>query len=368
MMEGEKGCAAAGAQEGSEQEVSGPAFTCRYTAALRHVETQCVPNPVLVDHLAPHLCGPKGLQLAQKELQQLVTAQGPGKHLRVPARTRLLDDLLLQAIQQLTLEGQPGTVQVVSLGCGMDTRPWRLTSLPSCVACVVLAHIRSDLALGLLGCRFDVDMPEIAELKQATLMAAGAQTAASDNPGCTPAFPLLCGSYCMSGADLSCTSLAAVLSVAGFDPRTPTIWLLEALIYYMPLDAADTLLAAMATLSPPSSRLLLTCIDQELLEASQTQLPQSSRGEALSGSNGSSEEGTTPVGPRMEPSHIFADLWFFHMDELLASLGYKSWATLQGPASSKHLAASRLHADTYVALYGGAECIVVASRRDELVP
>ncbi|KAL6751803.1 hypothetical protein V8C86DRAFT_2769202 [Haematococcus lacustris] len=211
-------------------------------------------------------------------------------------------------------------------------------------------------------------MPEIAELKQAALLAAGAQTAASDNPGCAPAFPLLCGSYCMSGADLSCTSLAAVLSAAGFDPRTPTIWLLEALIYYMPLDAADSLLAAMATLSPPSSRLLLTCIDQELLEASQTQLPQSSRGEALSGSNGSSEEGTTPVGPRMEPTHIFADLWYFHMDELLASPGYKSWATLQGPASSKHLAASRLHADTYVALYGGAECIVVASRRDELVP
>ncbi|GFH20615.1 uncharacterized protein HaLaN_17765 [Haematococcus lacustris] len=117
----------------------------------------------------------------------------------------------------------------------------------------------------------------------------------------------------------------------------------------MPLDAADTLLAAMASLSPPSSRLLLTCIDQELLEASQTQLPQSSRGEAVSGSNGS-------------------NLWFFHMDELLASPGYKSWTTLQGPASSKHLAASQLHADTYVALYGGAECIVVASRRDELVP
>ncbi|GFH15762.1 uncharacterized protein HaLaN_12053, partial [Haematococcus lacustris] len=80
MMEGEKGCAAAGAQEGSEQEVSGPAFTCRYTAALRHVETQCVPNPVLVDHLAPHLCGPKGLQLAQKELQQLVAAQSASSH------------------------------------------------------------------------------------------------------------------------------------------------------------------------------------------------------------------------------------------------------------------------------------------------
>lgn len=43
--------------------------------------------------------------------------QGPGKSLRVPARNRLVDDLLLAALQQLS-SSHPA-VQVVNIGCGM---------------------------------------------------------------------------------------------------------------------------------------------------------------------------------------------------------------------------------------------------------
>ena len=104
--------------------------TCQFTAALRHVEST-LPDPIMVDHLAVHLCGEAALKLAQKEIRDLQASQGPGKHLRVPARTRILEDWLVQELKQLAEPplrqgGGSQEVQVVSLGSGLDTRPWRL--------------------------------------------------------------------------------------------------------------------------------------------------------------------------------------------------------------------------------------------------
>ena len=110
--------------------------TCQFTAALRHVETTMVPDPIIVDHLASHLCGSDALHLAVKELNDLRASQGPNLHLRVPARTRILDDWLieeLKAIPTNSLGKHPVDVQVVSLGSGLDTRPWRL-AFPSSTA------------------------------------------------------------------------------------------------------------------------------------------------------------------------------------------------------------------------------------------
>jgi O-methyltransferase involved in polyketide biosynthesis len=249
--------------------VSGPAFTCLFTAALRHIESAQVPQPVLVDTLALHLaaCAPKALQLAQEELAGLHVAQGQGKSLRVPARTALLDHELTSHLSQLVSElqqPQPGVVQVVSLGCGMDTRPWRLRPPP--------------------GCRvawFDVDMPSIARLKKERLAAAeaatgpGRATAAAD--ASDPAFPLMYDSYCLMGANLATTSLSdvfmqrgsvndqmsapAVVSSVAFNPMLPTVWVLEAVIYYMPLDAASRLLQARAWLAIPQTPLTARSLD-----------------------------------------------------------------------------------------------------------
>jgi hypothetical protein len=126
----------------------GAAFTCRFTAALRHVEGRTVPHPVLVDPIAPHLCGRRALRLAEAELAALAAAQPTEcltrfKHLRVPARAALIDLALLRHLRAIAQHrsyhdhgsGAPlhqgagrekGRLQVVSLGCGMDTRPWRL--------------------------------------------------------------------------------------------------------------------------------------------------------------------------------------------------------------------------------------------------
>eukprot|EP00798_Chlamydomonas_sp_ICE-L_P027114 gene27114-2340_t len=287
-----------------KEEVDSPvAFTARYVCGLRCVEGEDVKDPLLVDPLSPFLCGPKGLALAQEELRGLREAQGEGNHLRVPARNRLVDDEVLHATSALSDMGYK-RVQV----------SW-----------------------------FDVDFDEMINLKRRLLSQAGAECCMSTTKS-EPAFPLKATSYHTIGLDLSknvADNLGQSLASEGFDPNIPCIWVLEAVIYYMEMVPASDLLRAMAELSvkgTPSqtpSRLIATCVDQELLAASQS----------------------------MEPgSHLFAHLWHFDVDQLLAHPEYtKFWDTIKKPRTSKELALEKYGADTYVALYGGAECIFTAS-------
>ncbi|PNW71476.1 hypothetical protein CHLRE_16g655900v5 [Chlamydomonas reinhardtii] len=374
----------------SDQE-SGPGFTGRYVAGLRYMESSRVAQLLLVDPLAGKLAGAKGLELAQRELENLERDQGPGRHLRVPARTRLIDDLLERELGPLVAAAPAGTgvaAQVVAFGAGMCTRAWRLRCL-------------SRVSL------LELDLPHMAALKRQLLAEAGAATVSgSDNSSCdagagedqqTAAFPLHAARYACIGADLSAVgadeatpgeaavaavaaALAAALKPHGFDPALPTVWVAEALLYYMPLPAAARLLAAAAALSAPGSRLVATVLDRELLEASRS---------------------------GVDEGHVFKDLWFFDADEMLygaaaaafqaawavdwpatalmpgrteASPGAAAGAEAAGaeagegagegarvedaarplPPSTRQLAAARLGADTYVALYGGAELLFVA--------
>lgn len=131
--------------------------------------------------------------------------------------------------------------------CGLhvqDSKPWRLR-------------------LGVPVTWWDVDQPGVMHLKQQLLAAAGAasvqqghqssahpQTAASTD-GTPPdqqsageagpaaaavQFPLLVDCWRPVAADLSQTRLRSCLQSSGFDPYVPTVWLAEALLYYLPLD------------------------------------------------------------------------------------------------------------------------------------
>ncbi|KAG2492901.1 hypothetical protein HYH03_008815 [Edaphochlamys debaryana] len=420
-------------------------FTGRYTAGLRYVESSCIPHPLIAsDPLAGVLAGERGLELARQELANLQDDQGACKHLRVPARSRLIDDLLAAELGALRAEAHraavaagaaaaaageeeadacgipspsggagdagsassfnslfpPGTAvcQVVSLGAGMCTRPWRL----SCLANVAV---------------IELDLPHIAALKQQLLAEAGAglehASASGSGGGAPPAtYPLRAASYALIGADLSDLDLSGsgsqaaaadpgvavvptdsavaaagsegsvaaaaaevpkalplpqALAAAGFVPSRPTVWVAEAVLYYMPLKAASALLRLLASLSAPGSRLLATVADHELLEASRSGVPK---------------------------GHVFADLWHFDTDELLYgsdAFGLGSgpgsgptwevdWETtgtshtpapnVEGrphgrplPPSTRQLAQERLHAQTYVALYGGSELLLAAKLR-----
>ncbi|KAF6256738.1 hypothetical protein COO60DRAFT_85265 [Scenedesmus sp. NREL 46B-D3] len=95
-------------------------YTSQITAGFRAVELAHSPHPIIVDQLAQHLAG-DALQTALADYQQLQQAQGAGRSLRVPARNRIVDDSLMEALQQLQQQhiGEGGVVQVVNIGCGM---------------------------------------------------------------------------------------------------------------------------------------------------------------------------------------------------------------------------------------------------------
>jgi O-methyltransferase involved in polyketide biosynthesis len=209
--------------------------TSQFTAALRHCETEYCSNPIIIDHLAQELCGDEALQLALKELQALRASQGDGKHLRVPARTRILEDWLLQSLQSHPFHVKE--IQVVSLGSGLDTRPWRL-----------------EFPVNLKVHWICIDFPEVMNSKKDLLARAGAQCTPRnsphfiDNSACSK-WPLKVSSWHGLGLDLSSISssesveeaaetLENALTQTSFDKSLPTVWILEAVLYYMPLPPA----------------------------------------------------------------------------------------------------------------------------------
>jgi methyltransferase (TIGR00027 family) len=129
------------------------------------------------------------------------------------ARTKWFDDYLLSA-------SAGGVSQVVILGAGLDTRPWRLPWL-------------SDTVI------FEVDEPTVLELKTATMDASDAQLGAEYMP-----VPV------RSGDDWP-----RALQAAGFDHREPTAWSIEGLLPELSAEAQDALLSEIALYSARGSRI-----------------------------------------------------------------------------------------------------------------
>ncbi len=159
------------------------------------------------DPWAAALAGERGVtMLAASE-----RASG-GENAYLPVRTRYFDEQVAALVQH-------GIDQVVVLGAGLDTRPFRM-ALPR------------DLTW------FEVDRPELFATKEPILADAVAS--------CTRlAVP----------ADLSGEWLPA-LRAAGFDAALPTAWLGEGLLFYLAPEAVDALLTSAAAESAPGSRFL----------------------------------------------------------------------------------------------------------------
>ncbi|MCD2189099.1 SAM-dependent methyltransferase [Actinomycetospora soli] len=126
-------------------------------------------------------------------------------------RTRFFDEFFQGA-------GERGLRQVVVLASGLDTRAHRL-SWPA-------------------GTTFyEVDQAKMIEFKDAVLEQEGA------TPHCDRRTVL---------ADLR-DDWPAALRAAGFDPATPTAWLTEGLLPYLPAEAQSALVDAIDDLSAPGS-------------------------------------------------------------------------------------------------------------------
>jgi methyltransferase (TIGR00027 family) len=161
--------------------------------------------------------------------RSLIRATQPGPDLvalmagQVAVRTRLLDDALLTAARQ-------GTRQVVLLGCGMDSRAFRL---PWPAGTTV----------------YEADQPDVLAFKSAVLAEQGAR------PGCDRIeVPL----------DL-CRDWPAMLIDAGFVPDRPTAWLAEGFLYALSPDAADEFLDRVTGCSAPGSGIAFDHVEDSAL-------------------------------------------------------------------------------------------------------
>jgi methyltransferase (TIGR00027 family) len=129
------------------------------------------------------------------------------------AHTRFLDEYLADA-------GRAGIRQVVILGSGLDTRPYRLW-WPSGTTV------------------YEIDRPQVLDFKSELLRGLGAELAAN---------------RCAVGTDLREDWLAALRRV-GFDAAQPTIWIAEQLLVgYLPPYAQNRLLQDVAAVSAAGSR------------------------------------------------------------------------------------------------------------------
>ncbi|OBI49279.1 SAM-dependent methyltransferase [Mycobacterium kyorinense] len=145
-------------------------------------------------------------------------------------RTRFIDTFFADA-------GAAGIRQAVILASGLDARGYRL-EWPSGTAV------------------FEIDQPQVLDFKAITLAAIGAQPTVD-----LRAVPI----------DLR-HDWPAALQQAGFDPTTPTAWIAEGLVAFLPPEAQDRLLDNITGLSADGSRVVVEIFlnSPEALEALQT--------------------------------------------------------------------------------------------------
>lgn len=207
----------------------GVAHTSRWTAAMRAMENEG-PNPLIQDPLARAFAGDCACEKWKMEMA-LLHAREPKAKSHIAIRARALDDLVMEEI-----EGMLGSakIQIVSLGAGMCTRPWRLEST------------ETDLVW------FEVDRPDSVRLKVAT----------------AEKQPKPSGNYSAIGLDFSDAgaSLSASLLERGFDVNAPTIFVMEGLLYYLWLRDIECLADEIRELVKGKARLVMSVINDGFYE------------------------------------------------------------------------------------------------------
>ena len=183
------------------------------------------PDPLIDDPFADALVKAVGVEhlirLADGELDYgddpVVSRQQMCEQIAV--RTRYFDDFFLDAMAA-------GIRQAVILASGLDTRAYRLPWPREATV-------------------FEIDQPQVLEFKSTTLAALGAEP-----PTDRHAVPI----------DLR-DDWPKALRRSGFDPATPTAWIAEGLLIYLPPDAQDRLFDNITALSAPGSRLATEHMD-----------------------------------------------------------------------------------------------------------
>jgi methyltransferase (TIGR00027 family) len=135
--------------------------------------------------------------------------------------------------QFLTRANHDEVRQVVVLGAGLDSRPWRLQWTPGTVV-------------------YEIDQPQVLEFKLNTLWTHNVDLASEYRPVLV---------------DLR-LDWPAALRQAGFDPFEPSAWSAEGLLSYLPPTARQSLFERIHTHSAPGSRIAVETASPTPLDAS----------------------------------------------------------------------------------------------------
>jgi methyltransferase (TIGR00027 family) len=167
------------------------------------------------------------LRPIRRRIHRILDRKWPGARTSAIARTRLADDLLRDALKN-------GARQLLILGAGFDTRPYRLPEIAT-------ARV------------FEVDHP----LTQAAKIRLISRQATP--PGAVTHVPV----------DFTQQTLDGALRGSGFDINARSFVLWEGVTNYLTDAAVDATLRAIAALVPPGSELFLTYVHRGLLDGSQ---------------------------------------------------------------------------------------------------
>lgn len=283
-------------------------FSSRRIAARRALESECE-LPLFSDPLAAKLAG-TALRDARKSSMR--NGKPDTRVSRIAVRTKWFDEEVENALRGergtvevdiKVVEGEVGEVvpapssstplaspassvrvsvrprslprpwpsQVVCLGCGMDTRPWRLDFPTSSESSSEKASPSSKEKKHSTRW-FDVDTRCVLRAKARELEEAGAdipegafdlaleeeeieerRSRAKERKRSRVRFPLRTLSYVAVPCDVSEPgALSAALAKAGHDPTKPTIFVAEGLLMYLGEEGVSTCLSAAAELCPPT--------------------------------------------------------------------------------------------------------------------
>jgi len=160
---------------------------------------------------------------------------GPGPRASAIARTRLIDDL----IEDLA----PSVDQIVTLGAGYDTRPYRLKCLES-------RHV------------FEVDHPDTQQSKRAVM-----RSAAEERSRSVTFVPV----------DFETEDLSQAMLSSGFRTERSSLFLWEGVTQYLSEEAVDSTLAAIRRISRAEDFLIFTYVDRAVLSDGATAFPEAQR-------------------------------------------------------------------------------------------
>jgi methyltransferase (TIGR00027 family) len=99
-------------------EITHVSDTALMVAACRALESES-PDGFVHDPFAARLAGDRGMAILSKQPHPEMMRFGIG------VRSRLMDELILEALASIPI------ATVLSVGCGLDTRPWRLELKPT---------------------------------------------------------------------------------------------------------------------------------------------------------------------------------------------------------------------------------------------